>query len=102
VQDCQWIKKLPTIGLLTGSFLPNEQTEHLRTYCRHRAGLIDQSADLTRKMQKCLRLLNLRLDIVVKDIVGLTGLQILKSICAGEVDPETLASLTHGNCKKVK
>jgi transposase len=100
VQDCQWIQKLHTIGLLTGSFLPDEQTEHLRTYCRHRADLIDQSADLTRKMQKCLRLLNLRLDIVVKDIVGLTGLQIIKSICSGEVDPATLASLRHGNCKK--
>ena len=100
VQDCQWIQKLHTIGLLTGSFLPNEETEHLRTYCRHRADLIDQSADLTRKMQKSLRLLNLRLDIVVKDIVGLTGLQIIRAICSGEVNPETLASLRHGNCKK--
>jgi transposase len=100
VQDCQWIQKLHTIGLLSGSFLPDEETEHLRTYCRHRADLIDQSADLTRKMQKCLRLLNLRLDIVVKDIVGLTGLQIIKAICKGEVNPETLASLRHGNCKK--
>ena len=31
VQDCQWIQKLHTIGLLTGSFLPDEATEHLRT-----------------------------------------------------------------------
>lgn len=100
VQDCQWIQKIHTIGLLSGSFLPDEQTEHLRTYCRHRADLIDQAADLTRKMQKCLRLLNLRLDIVVKDIVGLTGLQIIKAICKGEVNPEILASLRHGNCKK--
>src|SRR3954454_5976408 len=64
VQDCQWIQKLHTIGLLTGSFLPDEATEQLRTYCRHRANLLDQAADTTRKMQKYLRLLNLRLDIV--------------------------------------
>ena len=37
VQDCQWIQKLHTIGLLSGSFLPDEATEQLRTYCRHRA-----------------------------------------------------------------
>ena len=32
VQDCQWIQKLHTLGLLTGSFLPDEVTEQLRTY----------------------------------------------------------------------
>jgi transposase len=100
VQDCQWIQKLHTIGLLTGSFLPDEATERLRTYCRHRANLLDQGADTTRKMQKYLRLLNLRLDVVVKDITGLTGLKIIGAICNGEVNPEGLASLRNGNCKK--
>ena len=100
VQDCQWIQKLHAIGLLSGSFLPDEATEQLRTYCRHRANLLDQGADTTRKMQKYLRLLNLRLDIVVKDITGLTGLNIIASICQGETNPEKLASLRNGNCKK--
>lgn len=100
VQDCQWIQKLHTIGLLSGSFLPDEATEHLRTYCRHRANLLDQAADTTRKMQKYLRLLNLRLDVVVKDVTGLTGLAIINAICKGEINAEVLASLRHGNCKK--
>jgi transposase len=100
VQDCQWIQKLHTIGLLTGSFLPGEATEQLRTYCRHRANLLDQAADTTRKMQKYLRLLNLRLDVVVKDITGLTGLSIIEAICKGETDATKLASLRNGNCKK--
>jgi len=100
VQDCQWIQKLHTIGLLSGSFLPDEATEQLRTYCRHRANLLDQAADTTRKMQKYLRLLNLRLDIVVKDITGLTGLKIIESICKGETNPAKLASLRNGNCKR--
>jgi transposase len=100
VQDCQWIQKLHTLGLLSGSFLPDEATEQLRTYCRHRANLIEQAADTTRKMQKYLRLLNLRLDVVVKDVTGLTGLSIIDAICKGEKNPETLASLRNGNCKK--
>lgn len=100
VQDCQWIQKLHTIGLLTGSFLPDEATEQLRTYCRHRANLLDQAADTARKMQKYLRLLNLRLDVVVNDICGLTGLAIINSICLGETNPEKLALLRHGNCRK--
>jgi len=100
VQDCQWIQKLHTLGLLSGSFLPDEATEQLRTYCRHRANLLGQAADTSRKMQKYLRLMNLRLDVVVKDITGLTGLAIIDSICKGESNPENLASLRHGNCKK--
>ena len=102
VMDCMWIQKLHTLGLLTGSFLPDEATEKLRTYCRHRSNLIDSAAVITRRMQKYLHLLNLRLDIVVKDIVGLTGLTILESICKGETNPDLLASYRHGNCKKSK
>ena len=96
VKDARWIQKLHTIGLLTGSFLPDEATEQLRTYCRHRTNLLEQAADTTRKMQKYLRLLNLRLDAVVKDVCGLTGLSIIKSICNGEANAEKLASLRNG------
>ena len=102
VQDCQWIQKLYTIGLLSGSFLPDEATELLRTYCRHRANLLDQAADTTRKMQKYLRLLNLRLDVVVKDITGLTGLAIIEAICKGETNPEKLEFLDQKRKRKVR
>ena len=100
VQDCQWIQKLHTLGLLTGSFLPDEVTEQLRTYCRHRANLLEQDASTSKKMQKYLRLLNLRLDVVVNDVVGLTGMKIIEAICNGETNPEKFASLRNGNCKK--
>lgn len=100
VQDSQWIQKLHALGLLRGSFLPDAVTEQLRTYCRHRTNLLEQAADTTRKMQKYLSLLNLRLDIVVRDITGLTGMAIIKAICEGEYNPEKLASLRHGNCHK--
>ncbi len=100
IKDCQWIQKLHSLGLLSGSFLPDEQTEQLRTFCRHRANLIHIAASTSKKMQKYLRLLNLRLDVVVKDVCGLTGLKIIRSICDGENDPIKLASLRHYNCKK--
>jgi transposase len=51
-------------------------------------------------MQKYLRLLNLRLDVIVKDICGLTGLKIIEAICNGETNPQKLAELRNGNCKK--
>src|SRR5690606_11962572 len=100
VMDCQWIQKLHSLGLLSGSFLPDEQTEQLRTYCRHRSNLIHSAASTSKKMQKYLRFLNLRLDVVVKDICGLTGLLIIRAVCSGESNPQKLASLRHGNCRK--
>lgn len=100
VKDCQWIRKLHTLGLLTSSFLPDGKTEELRTYCRQRANLLHLAASTSKKMQKNLRLLNLRLDVVVKDICGLTGLMIIRTICDGETDPVKLASIRHGNCHR--
>ncbi|WP_339925804.1 IS110 family transposase [uncultured Cyclobacterium sp.] len=100
IKDCQWIQKLHTLGLLTSSFLPDGKTEELRTYCRQRANLLHLAASTSKKMQKNLKLLNLRLDVVVKDICGLTGLLIIRAICDGETNPGKLASLRHGNCRK--
>ncbi|MEJ7626172.1 MAG: IS110 family transposase [Ferruginibacter sp.] len=100
VKDCRWIQKLHALGLLTGSFLPDETTEQLRTYCRQRTNWIDLAAEASHKMQKYLRLLNFRLDVVVKDICGLIGLAIIADICKGNLDPEKLSLHRHGNCRK--
>lgn len=72
IKDCQWIQKLHTLGLLTGSFLPEGTTDIIRTYSRHRQGILEQSARTVLNIQKHLRLMNMRLDVVVKDITGLT------------------------------
>ena len=100
VLDCMWIQKLHTLGLLRGSFLPDLQTEHLRTLVRHRGNLIDTTSKASKRMAQNMRLMNLRLDVVVKDIVGLTGLSIINAICNGQTSGEELAKLRHGNCKK--
>ena len=100
VMDCQWIQKMHALGLLPSSFLPDETTESLRTLCRHRANMVSQKVNCTHKMSKFLKWLNFRLDVVVRDITGLTGRTIIADICAGNLDPQSLAKHRHGNCKK--
>jgi hypothetical protein len=102
VLDCMWIQKLHSLGLLSGSFLPDLQTEHLRTLVRHRGNLIQSAAKASKRMSQNMRLMNLRLDVVVKDIVGLTGLKIIQEICNGETKGTELAKLRHGNCKNTE
>lgn len=100
VKDARWIQKLHALGLLTSSFLPDEQTEILRTYTRQRGNIIHQAAAASRKMQKYLKFLNFRLDVVVKDVCGLTGMKIIEDICNGNLDPYQLAKHRHYNCRK--
>jgi transposase len=100
VKDARWIQKLHSIGLLTGSFLPDETTEVLRTYCRQRQNWMDLAVEATHKMQKYLKLLNFRLDVVVRDVCGLTGLKIIEDICKGNLDAAALAQHRHFNCRK--
>ena len=102
VKDCRWIQKLHALGLLSGSFLPDETTEILRTYCRQRGNWIDLASSASLKMQKYLKFLNFRLDVVVKDICGLTGMRIIEDICRGNLDPESLSEHRHFNCRKPK
>jgi transposase len=102
VKDARWIQKLHSIGLLTSSFLPNETTEKLRTYCRQRQNMLDLAAEASHKMQKYLKILNFRLDVVVNDICGLTGMAIITDICKGNLDPQKLSEHRHGNCRKSK
>lgn len=100
IKDCQWIQKLHCLGLLSSSFLPDSTTDVIRTYSRHRQNLVKQSARTVVKVQKYLRLMNMRLDIVVKDIVGLTGTKIISEFIAGERSGKKLAKNRHYNCRK--
>ena len=97
VLDCMWIQRLHTLGLLSGSFLPDLETEHLRTLVRHRGNLIQATSKASKRMAQNMRLMNLRLDIVVKDIVGLTGLRIINKICNGETSGKELAKALQSN-----
>lgn len=102
VMDCQWIQKLHSMGMLEGSFIPDLFTETLRQYCRHRCSLIEDAAGYISKMQKALRMTNIRLDSALTDILGVSGIAIIKAILKGERNPETLASLADFRVKKSK
>ncbi len=102
VIDCMWIQKLHSLGLLSGSFLLSDTLQEFRTYYYHRQHLIEQLATYTHKMQKSLRLMNIRLDVAIRDITGKSGLAIIDAILAGNRDPHYLASLVDVRMKKSK
>jgi transposase len=102
VKDAQWIQKLHTLGLLKGSFLPSDMTLRIRTLHRHRQSLIESASAYTNKMQKNLRLMNFRLDVVINDIVGVSGVKIIEAILDGENCGSKLAEYADKRVKRSK
>ena len=98
--DCQWIQRLHSCGLLTGSFRPVEQVCLLRTLVRDKGRLTGERANWVRRMQKSLDQMNVRVHRAVSDIEGVTGMAIIRAIVKGERDPAKLAKLRKPGCRK--
>ena len=93
VLDCQWLQQLHTYGLLSGAFRPDEDIRRLRSYLRQRAMLVEYAAQHVQHMQKALNQMNLKLQHVIRDITGKTGMDIIEAIVKGERSPRRLAAL---------
>src|SRR5215471_9384340 len=94
VQECQWLLKLHTYGLLNNSFQPVSEIRVLRTYWRQRGEHVRGAATCIQRMQKALTQMNVQLANVISDISGLTGQAIVRAILAGERDRRKLATLS--------
>ena len=97
--DAIWIQKLHACRLLQKCFQPDEQYRILRTYVRQRKNLITIGSDSVRIMQKALELMNIKLHTVISDILGKTGMQMVKAILMGERNHEVLANFTDPRIK---
>jgi transposase len=93
VLDCQWLQQLHSYGLLSGSFRPEDQICVLRSYLRQRDNLVKSASTHVLRMQKALTEMNVQLQRVISDIIGTTGMRILRAIVAGERNPKVLAAM---------
>ena len=86
VVDCQWLQQLHTYGLLSGAFRPEEDIRRLRSYLRQRAMLVEYASHHVQHMQKALTQMNVKLQHVISDITGKTGMDIIEAQLAGYED----------------
>ena len=100
ILDCQWILQLHTYGLLQASFRPAEEIRALRALVRHRENLIKGMTREIQHMQKALQQMNVKLNNVISDLTGVTGMLIVRDIVAGERDPRKLAQHRNEHCAK--
>jgi transposase len=93
VQECQWLMKLHTYGLLRNSFRPPEQIRAVRTIWRQRDRLVRDAGRAIQQIQKALTIMNIQLANAISDVSGVTGLAIIRAILQGQRDPWELAKL---------
>jgi transposase len=100
VKDAEWLADLLRHGLLRASFVPDRQQRELRELVRYRRVVIEQRGDVARRIQKVLEGANIKLGDVASDVLGVSGMAMLKALVAGQADPVALADLAKKGLKR--
>jgi transposase len=101
-EDCQWICKLFSHGLLRPSVIPNDSIRELRIYLRMRHDHISLAAQHKQHIQKAFIMMNVRLPEALSDITGSSGRKMIEAILNGERDAEQLVALCHSTIRNKK
>ena len=99
VNDAMWLAELLAHGLLRASFVPDTQTQEMRSLMRTRKQLVREQTSHVLRVQKTLEDANIKLDSVLSDLMGKSGRAMLEALIAGETDPAKLASLASRRVK---
>jgi hypothetical protein len=93
MSDPQWLAELHAHGLLHSGFVPPEPIRRLRDYQRLRQDHIQMGSAHILHMQKALDRMNIKIHEVLSQLVGVSGLRMIRAILNGERNPEKLVEL---------
>ena len=100
VKDCQWLHQLHANGLLRASHIAKEIYRELKSYLHERNILQKQKSDTLNRIHKLLTQMNIKVQHLISDIEGVSGMKLLRGIANGITDPVELLSLI--NADKLK
>jgi len=100
VKDCQWLQQLHAHGLLRASHIAPEVYRELKNYLHERNVVQNQKSDTLNRIHRLLTQMNIKVQHLISDMEGVSGMKLLRSIAQGISDPAEL--LTHINVKKLK
>jgi transposase len=93
VKDCQWLHQLHAHGLLRASHIAPEIYRELRDYIHERNILQEQKSDTLNRIHKLLTQMNIKVQHLISDIEGVSGMRLMRGIADGINDAEKLLSL---------
>ena len=93
VNDAMWLADLLAHGLIRPSFVPPAAVQELRSLTRTRKQFVRERSAHVQRIDKVLEDANLKLGVVLADIMGVSGRAVLQALIAGEHDPQRLVLL---------
>jgi transposase len=94
--DAVWLAKVAERQMIRPSFVPPPQIRKLRDLTRYRADLVAARTAEKQRVEKLLEDAQIKLSVVVSDIFGVSGRQMLAALIDGQRDPKALAQLARG------
>ena len=92
INDATWLADLLAHGLIRASFVPPAPVQELRTLMRTRKQFVRERAAHVQRIEKVLEDANLKLGVVLSDILGKSGRAVLQALIDGQSDPQRLLS----------
>jgi transposase len=81
-------------GLLLATFVPDTQTQEIRTLLRTRKQLVRERCSHVQRVQQ-------KLDLVLSDVMGKSGRAMIEALIVGETNPAQRANLADSADKGV-
>jgi transposase len=100
VKDAEWLAELLRHGLLQPSFIPPLPVRILRDLTRHRKTLVQSRTQELNRLQKVLETANIKLDLVVSDVAGVSSRRMIAAMSSGVEDAGELAELAKGSLRQ--
>jgi len=98
--DCIWLCKVAERQMIRPSFVPPPPFRKLRDLTRYRADLVAARTAEKNRVEKLLEDAQIKLSVVVSDIFGASGRDMLAALVAGERNPKVLAQLARRSMRK--
>jgi transposase len=97
--DAVWLCKVAERQMLRPSFVPPPQIRRLRDLTRYRIDLVAACTAEKQRVEKLLEDAQIKMSVVVSDIFGVSGRDMMAALIAGEHNPRTLAQLARARMR---
>ena len=99
MNDAEWIARLLRAGLLRKSFVPGAEFRAIRELTRHRRRLTNDRTREVNRLHKVLAQANVKLAVVISDVFGVSGVEMVQAMIAGEKTHAQIARLARGKMR---
>ncbi len=86
--DARWLAHLLRHGMIRPSFIPDRDTRELRDLTRRRKKLVECAAEERNRVQRVLQEANIQLGMVLSDVFGESGLNMLDALMNPDASAE--------------